>query len=173
MNSARAAIVTTLRNAGSVLDSFIGYHLSIGFGHLYLFFDDPNDPDLPRLAGNPAITAIAHDADLRNRWRELPQYREQSAFLDREVMARQVLNTEVAMEMARGDGFAWLLHIDSDELFYSPYESAAAHFQSLENQAFETVQYMNYEAVPERDEIGDFFREVDLFKVPPHLNKRK
>jgi len=77
------------------------------------------------------------------------------------------------MEMARADGFAWLLHIDSDELFYSPFESAAAHFESLENQPLETVQYMNYEAVPERDEIGDFFREVDLFKVPPHLNPRK
>lgn len=173
MNSTRAAIVTTLRNAGKVLDSFISYHLSIGFGHLYLFFDDANDPDLPRVAGHPAITAIAHDAGLRNRWREMPQYPDQSAFLDREVMARQVLNTELAMQMARARGFDWLLHIDADELFYSPFESADAHFGSLENQPFETVQYMNYEAVPERDEIGDFFREVDLFKVPPHLNKRR
>jgi hypothetical protein len=173
MNSARAAIVTTLRNAGTVLDSFIDYHLNIGFGRLYLFFDDAKDADLPRLAAHPAITATAHDASLRNRWRDLPQYREQSAFLDRGVMARQVLNTELAMEMARADGFDWLLHIDADELFYSPFETAAAHFASLENQLFETVQYMNYEAVPERDEIGDFFREVDLFKVPPHLNKRR
>ncbi len=173
MNSARAAIVTTLRNASSVLDSFINYHLSIGFSHIYLFFDDPNDPDLPRMAAHPAVTAMAHDASLRNRWRELPQYREQSAFLDREVMARQILNTALAMEMARMAGFTWLLHIDADELFYSPFESADAHFRSLETQPCETVQYMNYEAVPERDEIGDFFREVDLFKVPPHLNKRR
>ncbi|HEX5282102.1 MAG TPA: glycosyltransferase family 2 protein [Micropepsaceae bacterium] len=173
MNSARAAIVTTLRNAGNVLDSFVSYHLSIGFGHLYLFFDDAKDPDLPRMAAYPEVTAIAHDANLRDRWRSLPQYPEQSAFIAREVMARQVLNTELAMEMARADGFAWLLHIDADELFYSPFETAAAHFQSLESQPFETVQYMNYEAVPERDEIGDFFREVDLFKVPPHLNRRK
>ena len=173
MNSARAAIVTTLRNAGNVLDSFISYHLNIGFSHLYLFFDDANDPGLPRVMGHPSITAIAHDANLRERWRELPQYREQSAFLDREVMARQVLNTELAMKMARADGFDWLLHIDADELFYSPFETAGAHFESLQNQAFETVQYMNYEAVPECDEIGDFFREVDLFKVPPHLNRRR
>lgn len=173
MNPAGAAIVTTLRNAGNVLDSFINYHLSIGFGRLYLFFDDANDRDLPRVAGHPSVTAIPHDGNLRKRWRELPQYSEQSAFLDREVMARQVLNTELAMEMARAGGFAWLLHIDSDELFYSPFESAAAHFESLENQPLETVQYMNYEAVPERDEVDDFFREIDLFKVPPHLNKRK
>lgn len=173
MNPVRAAIVTTLRNAGNVLDSFISYHLSIGFSHLYLFFDDANDPGLPRVAGHPAITAIAHDASLRNRWCELPQYHERSAFLDREVMARQVLNAGLAMEMARDAGFDWLLHIDSDELFYSPFETASAHFESLQNQVFESVHYMNYEAVPERDEIGDFFREVDLFKVPPHLSKRR
>jgi hypothetical protein len=168
----RAAIVTTLRNAGEVLDSFIAWHLSIGFGRIYLFFDDPADPDLPRAAAHPSVTAIPHDSRLRERWFALPQYAEQSAFVDREVMARQVLNTELAMALAREDGFEWLLHIDSDELFYSPSQSAAAHFASLEDQRLETIVYMNYEAVPERDEISDFFREVDLFKVPPHLNAK-
>lgn len=170
--SACAAIVTTLRNAGPVLDSFIAYHVAIGFGRLYLFFDDPHDPDLARAAAHPAVRAIAHDAGLRERWRRLGQYTDQAPFVDREVMARQVLNTELAMELARADGFAWLLHIDSDELFYSPHQSAAEHFESLDQQKLETVQYMNYEAVPERDDIGDCFREVDLFKVPPHLNRQ-
>src|SRR5581483_11796741 len=99
----RAAIVTTLRNAGNVLDSFIAWHLGIGFAHLYLFFDDPADPDLPRLSADPRVTAIAHDPVLRERWRHLPQFAGQQAFLDREVMARQVLNTELAMELARED----------------------------------------------------------------------
>jgi hypothetical protein len=167
----RAAIVTTLRNAGNVLDSFITYHLAIGFGRIYLFFDDPADPDLPRIAAHPRVTAIAHDSELRKRWRNLPQYSEQCAFLDREVMARQVLNAELAMQLARTDGFDWLLHIDSDELFYSPFQSAAEHFETVDTQRLETVVYMNYEAAPERDEIADYFREVDLFKVPPHLNR--
>jgi hypothetical protein len=169
---AQAAIVTTLKNAGNVLDSFIAYHLAIGFAHIFLFFDDPADPDLWRAAAHPAVTAIAHDAALRQRWRTLPQYSEQAPFIDREVMARQVLNVEFAMELARQRGFDWLLNIDSDELFFSPYESAADHFDALSGQSIETMVYLNYEAMPERDDVGDFFREVDLFKVPPELNRR-
>ena len=69
---ADAAIVTTLRNAGKSLDSFIAYHLACGFSRLFLFFDDPLDPDLPRVAGHPAITAIPYDAALRRGWENLP-----------------------------------------------------------------------------------------------------
>lgn len=168
----QAAIVTTLRNAGAVLDSFIAYHLAIGFARIYLFFDDSEDPNLPRLAAHPSVTAIAHDAQLRQRWSRLPHYAEQALFIDSEVMARQVLNTELAMEMAREQGLSWLLHIDSDELFFSPAQPAGEHFRRLEDQPVETMLYLNYEAFPERDDIGDFFREVDLFKVPPELNRQ-
>jgi len=126
-----AAIVTTLRGAGAVLDSFIDYHLAIGFAHLFLFFDDPGDPDLSRAAANPAVTAIAHDESLRRAWTRLPQYEEQAAFLEREVMARQILNVQLAMEMARRQGLGWLLNIDADELFYSPGQSAGEYFAAL------------------------------------------
>ena len=172
MNQANAkgpAIVTTLRNAGQTLDSFIAYHRAIGFAHFYLFFDDPDDPDLSRVAANPSVTAIAHDANLRRSWMALPQYPAQAAFVDSEVMARQVLNVELAMISAREREFGWLLHIDSDELFFSPNQSAAEHFAWLDGQPLEAVNFPNYEAVPEREDIGDFFREVDLFKVPPEL----
>ena len=167
-----AAIVTTLKNADHVLDSFIAYHLAIGFEHIFLFFDDPADPGIRRTAAYRNVTAIAHDAALRERWRGLPQYGEQAPFVDREVMARQVLNVELTMRLARERGFDWLLNIDSDELFFSPDESAAAHFNALSKQPAEAITYLNYEALPERDDIGDFFCEVDLFKVPPELNRR-
>ena len=164
-----AAIVTTMRNAGRVLDSFVAYHLAIGFSHLYLIFDDPHDPDLARIGTHPAVTAIAHDSALRQSWRGLPRYAEQAEFIDKEVMARQVLNVELAMGLAREAGYGWLLHIDADELFYAPQQSAAEHFAAVDRQSFDTVRYLNFEAVPERDDIDDFFREVDLFKVPPSL----
>lgn len=170
-NKGRAAIVTTLRNAGPVLDSFIAYHLAIGFAHMFLFFDDPADADMPRLAGHPSVTAIAHDSQLRESWTRLPQYRTQAPFVTREVMARQVLNVAHAMELARARGLDWLLNIDADELFYAPGGSASAHFAGLENEPVDTVNYPNYEAAPEREESGDFFREVTLFKVPPELNR--
>ena len=166
-----AAIVTTLRNAGQTIDSFIAYHLAIGFTHLFLFFDDPNDPDLSRVRANPSVTAIAYDEDLRMSWRSLPQYSAQAPFVDSEVMARQVLNVELAMVLARQRELGWLLHIDSDELFYSPNQSAAEHFAWLDGESLEALNYPNYEAIPERDDIHDCFREVDLFKVPPDLSR--
>lgn len=168
-NTPNIAIVTTLRNAGRMLDSFIAYHLAVGFSHIFLFFDDPTDPDLPRMRAHPAITAVAHDEALREAWKSLSQYEAQRAFIDCEVMARQVLNAELAMGLARARGFDWLLHIDSDELFYSPHQSVPAHFAALEGQSFDTMNYPNFESVPERVDIGDAFREVDLFKPPAHL----
>jgi hypothetical protein len=166
----RAAIVTTLRNAGAGLDSFVAYHLAVGFEHIYLFFDDPADPDLPRVAANPRVSAIPCDTALRRAWMSLPGYSDQADFVDVEVMARQLLNVELAMTLARERGLGWLLHIDADELFYPNAESAAQHFAWLEGTGFfDTMTYRNHEAVPERDDIGDFFREVDLFKVPADL----
>jgi hypothetical protein len=41
--SITVAIVTTCRGAGHTIRSWINYHLHIGFDHLFLFFDDPND----------------------------------------------------------------------------------------------------------------------------------
>jgi hypothetical protein len=164
-----AAIVTTLRNAGAVLDSFLRYHFAIGFAHIFLFFDDPNDPDLVRAASMPNVTAIAHDSALRERWKDLRSYAEMAPSSDREVMGRQVLNAELALTLARERGMGWLLHIDADELFYSPGESVKSHFARMGAQGFEGINYPNYEAIPEKDEIGDFFREVDLFKVQPSL----
>lgn len=171
MNKSRAsaAIVTTLRDAGAVIDSFVAYHLAIGFDHLFLFFDDPADPNLPRLAAHPRITALAHDAALRRQWQSLPEYLAQGPFIDREVMARQVLNVGIAMELARREGLDWLLHIDADELFHAPDSSLADHFASADAQSADTIVYPNFEAVPESDDIGDAFREVDLFKVSPAL----
>eukprot|EP01126_Amoeba_proteus_P008294 TRINITY_DN1305_c0_g2_i13.p1 TRINITY_DN1305_c0_g2~~TRINITY_DN1305_c0_g2_i13.p1 ORF type:complete len:100 (-),score=10.03 TRINITY_DN1305_c0_g2_i13:561-860(-) len=41
-----AGIVTTLKGAKSTLESWLYYHLSIGFDKIFLFFDDPNDPSI-------------------------------------------------------------------------------------------------------------------------------
>jgi hypothetical protein len=168
-NQTHAGIVTTLRHAGGLIDSFIAWHLHYGFARLFLFFDDPADPDLPRLAAHPAITAIPHDAALRRAWMPLPEYPHYADFIDREVMARQVLNAALAMDLARRRGLEWLLHIDADELFFSPEQSCAEYFRWADRQKANTIKYVNYEAVPEKIAIQDAFREVDLFKVPPAL----
>jgi hypothetical protein len=171
---ADAGLVCTLRNAGKSLDSFIAWHLAAGFSRLFLFFDDPADPDMSRIAANPAITIIPHDEALRRAWLKLPEYQSFGPFAGSEVMARQVLNAALAMELARARGLAWLLHIDADELFFSPgpYSSGPSvptHFHWADAQKANAIKYWNYEAVPETMAIDDAFRQVDLFKIPPVL----
>ena len=163
---ANAAIVSTVRNAAATIDSFVAYHLAVGFSRIFLFFDDPGDPDLVRFSAHPMVTAIAHDFALRSAWSRMPEYGVYGTFIDREVMARQVLNVAVAMDLARQMKLDWLLHIDSDELFYCPASSAADHFALIDPRVH-AVTYPNYEAIPERTDISDAFREVDLFKPPP------
>jgi Glycosyl transferase family 2 len=169
---ADAGIVTTLRNAGEMLDSFVAWHLARGFKHLFLFFDDPADPDIARVAGHPSISVIPHDAALRRAWERLPEGYVMIPYADTEVMARQILNAALAMELARARGLAWLLQIDIDELFFSSGETGAEHFQWADAQPVRTVKYFNNEAVPEKTDIKNPFREVDLFKVPPDLKPK-
>ncbi|MDN5217507.1 glycosyltransferase family 2 protein [Fulvivirgaceae bacterium BMA12] len=161
----KVAIVTTLINAGPVLEYFINYHLRIGFNHLFLFFDDPNDSAIRIARQYDAVTVICKDEKLLRRWRKTRLYQRNSAyhkFVHTEVMARQLLNVEIAVQMALKKNISWLLHIDVDELFYSPHMSVQEHFLSLSGKR--SVTYLNHEAVPEAIEIQNYFSEVSLFK---------
>ena len=116
MSAPKIAIVTTLRDAGLVLDSFIQYHLAIGFDHLFLFFDEPNDPSLDRARQYEAVTAIENDDSLRRQWEASRLFALDSGlrrFVDKEVMGRQELNAGLAVQMAVEKKIDWLLHIDS------------------------------------------------------------
>lgn len=160
-----ACIVTTLRNAEQVLDTFINYHLDIGFKHLFLFLDDPNEVIIENNFPKEKVTYIKNDDYLKKLWKETKMYEQLSSFILSEVMARQILNTEVAIKMALEDDYDWILHIDVDELFMlEGYENVCEHFKDLEKNKYEVVQYFNHEGVPEKYEIGNYFKEVTLFK---------
>lgn len=66
------------------------------------------------------------------------------------MQARQELNAEHALGQALRDGVTWLLHIDSDELFYVPEGSVQAHFDALTKDSVSVMNYINYEGVPEK-----------------------
>ncbi|HEX7240881.1 MAG TPA: glycosyltransferase family 2 protein, partial [Longimicrobiaceae bacterium] len=172
--STKTAIVTTYRGAADILDSFLSYHLALGFDHIFLFSDDPEDPGTEIARRHPAVTVVPTDDDLRARWRRTPLYRSRRRWIEkylyREVMARQMLNVEVAVGMAVERGVDWLLHIDVDELFYSPAATVAEHFREMTEKGFAAVRYMNLEAAPEKADVVDCFREVTLFKVPSHFH---
>lgn len=162
-----AAIVTTLKNPGPSLDSFIRYHLEIGFSNLFLFFDDPGDPSIARARKYQNVVVIKNDARLRRSWKKTniattnPYLYE---FRKSEPSLRQELNVEIAIQLALKKNLDWLLHIDCDELFYPFQENVPEHFQSLSDRRIENVIYANYEAIPETMDIEDYFREVTLFK---------
>lgn len=165
-------IVTTLRDAGAFLDDFIAYHQAVGFSRLYLVFDDPADPDRARAAGRPGVEAIACDDAWRARWRGSPLFADLGASVDQEVMARQLLNASLVADMARRDGFDWLLHIDIDELFHPPGGEARALFDALRDQPVDVVAFPNLEAVPEAEAVARPFAEVTLFKIPVEQMRR-
>lgn len=81
-----------------------------------------------------------------------------------EVQARQCLNAEVALQEALAGGFHWLVHIDSDELFYSAAPSVVPHFEMLSSRGIQQMTYVNHEGVPESEDIVDYFTAVTLFK---------
>lgn len=160
----KTALVTTLRNADATLDYFVAYHLSVGFDHLFLFFDDPDDVSFDRYEGHPAVTAVKNTVSLRRRWQQTRSAAENYPFANQEVMARQIMNAHVAGQMALHRGIDWLLHIDSDELFYSPTEPIADHFAGLSARGIDVARYLNHEAIPETSRVQNFFTEVSLFK---------
>lgn len=169
------AIVTTLKNPGEPLNSFIKYHLAIGFDHIFLFFDDPFDNMIESVQNNPAITIVKNNVELRQRWSQTINFRSNLnniKFIDTEVMARQILNVEVATQMALDLNIDWLLHVDHDELFTTNNISVAEHFSKLKDQGVTSIKYTNHESIPETINIQDPFKEVTLFKKNVKILKR-
>ncbi len=172
----RPAIVTTLRNADPVVDFYIDYHLAIGFCHFILFFDDPEDISLPRIEQRPEVTAIPNDEALQLEWRDTMGYAEvKDKLVDHKhsVPAKQRLNTEIGIDIALKAGYDWLLHIDIDELFYCRSMRADEYFDKLAAEGADNVAFLNYEAMPEKLDIENYFTEVTLFKRNPQFFGRR
>ncbi len=164
----RACIVTTVRDPGPSLVSFLQYHRRIGFDHIFVFFDDPHDPWLAVARSHPDVTALPCTPELRQQQRaRVEGFEAQAPLLDSDVMARQVLNADHALWLARERGADWLLHLDVDELFLAV-ESVDAHFASIPDHVGQ-ARYLNFEAAPQVMEMADHFRSVTLFKVHPAL----
>jgi hypothetical protein len=162
----KVAIVTLLKNPGPLLDSYITYHLDAGFDHMFLFFDDPDDPAIPEAQKYCGVTVIRNDEAL---WRELEktemyQNDDIRQFARTQLNARQPPIVEYAIGLALREKFDWLLHIDCDELFYSPTYSVKEHFQNLVDHGMERMTYVNHEVIPESADVLDPFRESTLFK---------
>jgi hypothetical protein len=78
-----------------------------------------------------------------------------------------MLNVQIAIDMSLEMQINWLLHIDSDELFYCPNQNVNDHFQQMQAKGLTAVQYLNFEAIVTQFEVNDFFKEMVYFKKHP------
>ena len=165
-----AAVCTTLLGVpAQELETFVRWHLHVGFDLVFLFFDCAADfsEEQPailaaqRVDWASRVIVTFSDAALREqqrrfngRWRTLEPFLHQ-------VPARQELNAETALGLAEARGMRWLLHLDADELFlpmrrtggcprdFRVEDAARMHFQALDDAGVGLVTYKNLEGVAE------------------------
>jgi hypothetical protein len=166
-------IVATVRTYDMTpIRSWVRYHRALGFERLYLFMD-PDDQGLEETRRLPGVAVIVIDDAYRESLRHHSYAQQFAAHIfatgaaktsPNALTALQLANMAVGLDLARRDGIRWLLHIDSDELFYPGKGDAREHFQLLDDLSIGQARYINHEAVPVRDEHEDFFAEITLFK---------
>lgn len=169
-----AAVVSTQRGVGASLESFLRWHLErLRFDHVYIYLDAPQDDvEAVRIGREPAwfgrLTIVQASEAFRTReYHSLPSWRAVAQTAASMVQSRQRLNCEHCLGLCRAAGHRWLLHIDSDELFFpGPTEDAQAHFQRLDAKGCWQFTYRNLEAVPTLADgsNGDPFASVSVFK---------
>ena len=148
-------VVTTLQAPLHETLMFVNYHLNIGVGHMYLFFDDPTDAAADALARASRVTTVRCD----------PEYWRRSGVPARTINERQRLNARAGLEMARGAGFEWLVHMDSDELLYSA--RPLDHLLAGVPEQVQVLKFPTLEGVADRFDYHRPFEETSLFKVHP------
>ena len=174
----RCAVGTMLRGAPpESVANFIRYHLAIGFERVYLCFDDPKDAAVPyarrfeRADGTGAHVVLLSEAFWREQRRsaafftsnvhgdpkadpkaEDPKSADLVEHFERgDVQARQMASISHVMRVAKEGGIEWLLHVDIDEIWYSPHPAVQTHapifFGAVPKHILQ-LTFLNHEAVP-------------------------
>lgn len=150
------------------LESFVRYHLRKGFACIMLFVDDASDSAAIEAAlkfpSTRVVIKVRGAELLSEQLAKCASFSKLSAIMDTDVSARQVLDAELAMACAPDLGCAWVVCLDSDELFYTDSETVVSHFESLASQGIDQMTYLNHEGVPEVAETADYFATVTLFR---------
>ncbi|GGH51247.1 hypothetical protein GCM10007423_54500 [Dyadobacter endophyticus] len=160
----KAGIATTIKGCpASILDEFIRYHQSIGFAYFIFFLDDPSE-EAPLVWPAANVQFVKTDRDLYNQWQSVNRPG-LLKYIETDIIARQILNLEVAFRIFRDLDVKWAVHIDVDEIFYSiRWDNVIDHFIELDYNNIYSVNYPNFEAIPEKINIESYYRDVTLFK---------
>ena len=154
--------VSTVRELQINLKMFVDYHLNCGVDRMFLFFDDPADESIEHFQYNDRLACIPCDAA---HWAA-------SRLPDRSsIEERQIHNASLALELARREGIDWIIHIDSDELVFTPEQHLKLHLQHA-GENVDAVTFPTLEALPKLKYNGHFFEEIHWFKnaksIIPH-----
>jgi hypothetical protein len=175
----KVAIVSTVRRPGRALQSFLAHHFAVGVRHVFLFFEDAEDPELTTVRPDGRLSVFRCDEALRRTQQRQRLYPKVAPFLrapdaracsSEQLTAQQMLNAETALALSREMGFDWLIHIDVDECLSTPSGDVEESFRGFSEDGAEAMVFFNHEAALERGDYGDdYFREMTLFKVNPEL----
>lgn len=108
-------IVSTMKATEEKVLAFAAHHLALGADHLWLFFDDPDQPIPQPLVNHPRVTVTPCDEAhwVRVIRKRPPQHQN-----------RQTHNSRlVYRELVTSD---WIAHIDVDEFILPPHRPIAA-----------------------------------------------
>ena len=187
----RLGIVSTWRGHSETwANSWIRYHIGIGFSRIYLFFDDPDfDQRLIEVLSKTAeykyfLTIVKVDEEYRRKfWTPdgrknadpeqllLPAF---GIYLETCHTSRQIMNVARAGVMARADDLDWLLHIDADELLWIERlksSCARSFFQQLSDQGITHAMLFNDEVVPLTPNFDFKKRPKDPFHQRLHFKR--
>ncbi|MBN8633207.1 MAG: glycosyltransferase family 2 protein [Rhodobacterales bacterium] len=108
------SLVATVKAPEDKLLAFAAYHLSLGADHLWLYFDDPDQPIPQPLAQHPRVTVtLCDDAH----WARVGKKRPPQHQNRQTHNARFTYREKVASD--------WIVHIDVDEFILTPRPIAA------------------------------------------------
>lgn len=176
------------RVSEEVIDSFVRYHWVTGWNHVFLYFDEPDDPSIrhaksledyarsKNMAG-AGLTVHRMDDDWWAKTRTTSRFflrKQKNDFYegvckrqehDRE--ARKLIAADQAVLEAHEMGIDWFAFLDIDECIYVPriQECSSRRFFGSKERSVEAVRLWNLEAIPENLECHDWFRECTLFQL--------
>ncbi len=100
-------VVATVKAPEEQLLAFVAHHLALGAAHLWIYFDDPEDPAFDCIARLPLVTAR----------RCTDWYWVLRGGRSRVIDNRQKANARHVQRKCKLD---WLCHIDADEFLHAP-----------------------------------------------------
>ncbi|MFT5534694.1 MAG: hypothetical protein ACI802_002946 [Candidatus Paceibacteria bacterium] len=148
MKSLKIAIVCTVRNPSPSFTTWIHHHSQL-VDRLYIYLDNPTETDFSAIPATPMICTFSGA--------RVSDFSGPSG-----VMQRQCKNVLHALSKCDVDGIDWLIHIDSDELIFSPEQRLESYFSRLDSEV-SCIRFVNHEVVS-KFVAEDPFKELTIFK---------